>query len=98
MLFSSIRPKFAWADKGLVLMSLRRYEESIDCFNKALELGIDDISGMLTFKGNALFSSRRFQEAIECYDKALEMNRDNPIVWEKKGTVTLQYWRIPWEL
>ena len=73
--------------KGLALDSLGRYEEAIECFDKALEIDAND-SRIWNAKGSILGNLGRYQQAIECFDKALEIDANNNTLamLKSKGT------------
>jgi tetratricopeptide (TPR) repeat protein len=55
-----------------------RYEEAIECYDKAIEL---DPSNPIYWdaKGWALYYYlERYEEALKCYDKATKLNPKNP--------------------
>jgi len=63
----------AYNKKGLALNSLKREDEAIECFDKALDIDPGSASAWM-HKGNALDFSGRHKEALMCYDKALEID------------------------
>jgi len=75
-----------WNNKGNALNKLKRYEEAIECYDKAIELNPNN-PDYWNIKGNALMKLKRYEEAFECYDKAIELNPNNPIYWHIKGLV-----------
>jgi tetratricopeptide (TPR) repeat protein len=74
-----------WNNKGGSLSSLGRYQEAIDCLDKALEID-PRYAYAWTNKGACLRSLGRYQEAISCYDKALEIDPRNATAWNNKGS------------
>jgi len=59
-----------WINKGISFATLKRYEEALDCYDKALQT--DSQSPVIwDNKGNALLGVGRYEEAVGCYDKAL---------------------------
>ena len=75
----------AWSVKGRVLAGFGRYEEAIECFDKALEIKPQSMSISLGEKGEAFLYLERYEEALECFDKVLEINSYNPMVLIMKG-------------
>ena len=60
-----------WHKNGLTLSDMGRYEEAIECYDRAIKLDPEDDSTWNN-KGIALDSLGHHSEAIECYDKAVE--------------------------
>ncbi len=98
----ALDPKFdpAWHRKAYALLQLGRYEESIQCCDKAIALlpadakGGQDNSGYSfssrwRVKADALAKLDKDKEAIKCYDKSLEISwehdNDIPFMLAKKG-------------
>ena len=73
-----------WFNEGYDLYNQGRYEEAIECYNKALEID-PDYGDAWNNKGIVLDDLGRYEEAIECYNKALEIDPDNAYVWNNKG-------------
>jgi len=67
-----IREKDAieWASKGHDLYALGRYEEAIQCYDKALQIK-PNFAGAWSNRGVTLDEIGQFEEAIKSYDKAL---------------------------
>ncbi|MFN3527557.1 MAG: tetratricopeptide repeat protein [Candidatus Altarchaeaceae archaeon] len=73
-----------WNRKGLELKNLKKFEEAIKCYDKAIELDPNYLEARNN-KGVVLSLMEKFEEAIKCYDKALEINPNIPEVWNNKG-------------
>ena len=85
-----INPKdpFAWLSKGNVLDKLEKYQEAIECYDKALEIVHNTDErwwGLWYNKGHSLKKLGENQKAIDCFDKALEINPRNTDTWYNKG-------------
>ena len=67
------------------LKDLQRYEEAIECYDKAIELNPDNPE-YWNKKANLLYKLDEvsFEEILKCYDKAIELNPKNPEYWENK--------------
>jgi tetratricopeptide (TPR) repeat protein/tRNA A-37 threonylcarbamoyl transferase component Bud32 len=76
--------EWEWSNKGVSLNSLGRSEESIRCFDKALEINPTDHQTWSN-KGVSLNSLGRSEEAVRCCDKALEIDPTNHKAWNNKG-------------
>jgi len=64
-----------WKLKGNDFVLEKKYEEALECYNKALELGPDDPKD-LTGLGNCFSSMKEYVRGLECYDKALKIDPD----------------------
>ena len=73
-----------WNNKGFSLNSLGRYDEAIDCCNKALEIDPQEANAWYN-KGCSLGSLGRYDEAIDCYNKALDIYPRDAHTWGIKG-------------
>ncbi|HAF23021.1 MAG TPA: hypothetical protein DCK93_08950 [Blastocatellia bacterium] len=74
-----------WSNKGGSLESMRRREDAIVCYDKALAIDPHYAPALIN-KGNALDVLGRHKEAIVCYDKALETaSRCADYAWGNKG-------------
>ncbi|MCD6387429.1 MAG: tetratricopeptide repeat protein, partial [Methanophagales archaeon] len=60
----------AWNNKGVALSKLRRYEEAIECFNRALKINQNDAEAWNN-KGNVLDELGKYEEAVELKGKAV---------------------------
>jgi predicted O-linked N-acetylglucosamine transferase (SPINDLY family) len=65
----------AWSNKGAVLYALKRYDEAIAHYDKAISLKPDYHKAWAN-KGNTLSELKHYQEAITHYDKALTLKPD----------------------
>lgn len=59
-------------EKGTRLLEDGKYDEALECFDKALSLDPKNTHAW-NQKGVALRSLGRYDEAIECFNKALEI-------------------------
>jgi superkiller protein 3 len=81
----------AWIGRGTVLAKLGRLNESIDAFDKSIELNPQAAVFAWLSKGEALNKSKRYDEAVKAYDKAIEqcpLDAMKPMgaeTWYKKG-------------
>lgn len=86
----SLNPKnvFTWINKGQCLGNLNKYEEALECANKALELEPKSaLANAFTWhnKGFYLYKLKRVEEAIECYDRSLTLDSNYAPAWYNKG-------------
>ena len=56
-------------------MKLDRHEESLECYDKVIEIN-SDADYAWGAKGDALYMLGRHEESLECFDKAIEINSD----------------------
>ena len=73
-----------WFNKGHTLYEQGRFLESIDCYNKAIQINPHYVDAYNN-KGLGFFMLNRYQEALDCYSKALEINPTSKRVWFNKG-------------
>ncbi len=62
------------------------YGESIECYDKAIEIN-PEYSSAWNNKGNALDEQGKLERAIECYDKAIEINPEFDIAKNNRRIV-----------
>jgi tetratricopeptide (TPR) repeat protein len=70
--------------KGNTFDELKKHEEAIACFDKAIELDPKDASAYIN-KGVALGNLKKYEEAIACYDKAIGLDQKNVNAYINKG-------------
>ena len=63
---------------------MSRFEESIDCYDKAIQLNPNQ-ANTFNNKGNCLAKIKKYQEAIDSYDKAIELNPKYAMAYYNKG-------------
>jgi tetratricopeptide (TPR) repeat protein len=73
-----------WIHNGADLYSLGRYDEAIECYDKALELNPQDADAW-SGKGGCLMTMGRYEEAVNYYNTALEINPQHTMAWSGKG-------------
>ncbi len=81
-----------WNAKGNILSELERTEEALACYEKALELCLEETpdANMWNRKGNALMELERFEEALGCYEEALKLENNNDTFVCNKGVAFLE--------
>ena len=75
---------YSLIDKGNYLYSRGFYKESLEWFNKALNIKPDDTVA-LGGKGNSLRMLGRYEESLEWLDRALEINPNEVFALSGKG-------------
>ena len=59
------------ANKGSALLQLKKFEEALRCYDKALEIYPN--ATIWNSKGSLLYQLGMYSEAIRCYNKASEI-------------------------
>lgn len=77
---------FAHINLGIALQNLRRYNEALASFDRALAIKPNDAEAYLK-RGNILQDLQRYEEALESYDKALALRPDHAMVYNNRGNV-----------
>ena len=66
----------AWNNKGVISTKLGKYNEALDCFDRALKLN-SHVSNIWLNRGIALVKMNEFEEAMDCFDRALQLDPHN---------------------
>ena len=66
----------AYLNRGGILMSRKRYEEALGCFDSAIRIN-QNYGDAYCNRGNALEELKRFDEALASYDAALAISPKN---------------------
>jgi len=79
-----------WVDKGTTLLQLKRFEEAIVCFDKALKLEskINEPKAWAG-KASALLYLEKYEEALACFNNSLEIDPGKFRAWYGKGFLLL---------
>ncbi|MBW4658915.1 MAG: tetratricopeptide repeat protein [Drouetiella hepatica Uher 2000/2452] len=81
------RPKLIhglFSNLGRLLIGAERYQDSLDCYEKAFELAQGNAVSFFG-QGFALKNLERYKEAIESYQKAIELDPKLVQAWSSKG-------------
>jgi tetratricopeptide (TPR) repeat protein len=73
-----------WVEKGRCLNSLERYDEALECLEKAIEID-SNYARAWANRGDVLESLKRYDEALVSYDRAIELDEYDPWHWAKRG-------------
>ena len=84
----------AWTDRGWTLGLLGKYQEAIDCFDKAIMINPENLKA-LRGKGSVLGRLEKYEEAIDCFDKAIMINPNDYGIRKSRGTA--YYWLEKYE-
>jgi tetratricopeptide (TPR) repeat protein len=68
--------KKKFLNNGAKLLNQEKYEDSLECFDKALKLDPNYADAWYN-KGFTLFNTGNYQDANECFDKFLEIDPEN---------------------
>ena len=60
-------------NRGNALKNLKRYDEALDAFDKALAIN-PDLDGAWLGRGNVFFDLKSYDQALAGYEKALAIN------------------------
>ena len=76
----------AYTTKGYILYNQEKYEESIKCFNKAIELDekVEETSNFY-FTGLAFYMLKKYKKAIEYLNECLKSNPQDIDAYYFKG-------------
>ncbi|MEG4113154.1 MULTISPECIES: tetratricopeptide repeat protein [unclassified Microcoleus] len=73
-----------WVEKGRCLNSLERYDEALECLDKAIESD-SNYARAWAHRGDVLDNLKRYDEALVSYDRAIELDEYDPWQWAKRG-------------
>lgn len=73
-----------WYNMGEIFLDSGRYNESINAYNKAIELN-QSFEDAWIHKGNAYLKLSQYNKTVECYKRAMELKRPDAKVWHDKG-------------
>jgi hypothetical protein len=76
----------SWAEKGYLLIKLKRYEEALPALEKATELKPDSAEAWF-MKSGVLYELKRYDEAITAVDKAIQLRPNEPAFRQGKQTI-----------
>lgn len=72
-----------WCLRGDALSRIGKYEEAIECYEKALDID-PEYKNAWVEKGRTLDILEKAEDAIKCFEKALELDPNDPNVWINK--------------
>lgn len=73
-------------NRGKTLASLKRYQQAIGAYQRAIELKPDYVEAWKN-KGDVLYNMKKYQEALDAYDKAIQIKPDYVEAWNGRGIV-----------
>jgi len=76
---------FAYANKGVALDNLQRYEEALAACDQAIRL---DPNNALAYNGKAsiLIDLQRYEEALVAFEQAIRLDSNNAFAYNGKGS------------
>jgi tetratricopeptide (TPR) repeat protein len=74
----------AWFLEGNALYDQRKYEESLDAYNKAIQLEPGNGS-IWSNKGCVLYDLERYRDSVDACDEAIRLDPTDAIAWINKG-------------
>jgi len=75
-----------WMGKGVALYKLSEYEQALEPYKKAIDLGPESVSLDSTIgTADMLMMLERYDEAINYYESAISLTRNNSKLWNSKG-------------
>ena len=73
-----------WSNKGISLGNLGRYDESVRCFDRMLEIDPRQANAWYN-KGHSLGNLGRYDESVRYFDRALAIDPRHAGAWYSKG-------------
>lgn len=73
-----------WYNKGVALDSMSKYNESIQAYDKVIEIDPNYFNAWYN-KGVVLDNWGKYEEAVQVYAKAIEINPKDSDAWHNKG-------------
>ena len=73
-----------WYEIGEAFLNAGKNNDSIEAFNKAIELNLS-YSAAWKQKGNAFLNLSRYNDALMCYEKAIEIDPEYAYAWNNRG-------------
>lgn len=83
-----LKEEASWNNDGVKLSKLGKFEEAIECYDKAIEINSNFFLAWAN-RGLALFNLKRYEEAIECFDKIIDIEPRDFQGYENKGKALL---------
>jgi tetratricopeptide (TPR) repeat protein len=71
-----------------LLTATERYEDSLNCYQKAIELDSSDVSTFIG-QGLAFFNLKRYEDALESFSKAINLDDKSVDAWINKGATLI---------
>jgi tetratricopeptide (TPR) repeat protein len=75
-----------WSEKGRCLNRLKRYDEALECLDKAIEID-SNYARAWAYQGDVLDDLKRYDEALKSLDKAIALDENDKLSWHGRGYV-----------
>jgi tetratricopeptide (TPR) repeat protein len=75
-----------WVEKGHCLNRLKRYDEALECLDKAIESD-SNYARAWANRGDVLDNLKRYDEALVSYDRVIELDANYKWAWCNRGNV-----------
>jgi tetratricopeptide (TPR) repeat protein len=75
-----------WLEKARCLHHLERYDEGLECYDRAIELDANDQLAR-ALRGYLLNNLKRYDEALASFDRAIELDGNHKLAWAYRGDV-----------
>ncbi|MEO9028848.1 MAG: tetratricopeptide repeat protein [Ktedonobacteraceae bacterium] len=79
-----LKTKQDWLNEGNALYNLKRYEEALDAYNRAIALD-PNFANAYNNKGAALNGLKRYEEALDAYNRAIALDPNFANAYHNKG-------------
>ncbi|NEO87927.1 MAG: tetratricopeptide repeat protein [Spirulina sp. SIO3F2] len=76
----------AWSNRGVSLRRLKKYEEAIAAYDKAIEIELNS-SFAWNNRGGVLMELERYQDALESVEKAIQIDPNNANAQRRYQTI-----------
>ena len=73
-----------WIRKGIFSFSLTKYEEALECFERAIEIDQKYAYAWIN-KGVSFYQLGKYNGALECFERAIEIDQKYAYAWINKG-------------
>jgi tetratricopeptide (TPR) repeat protein len=74
------------------LIAMECYEDSLNCYQKAIEIDSSDVSTFIA-QGLAFFNLKRYEDALESFSKAIDLDDKHVNTWTNKSATLINLQR-----
>jgi len=72
---SGLPPGYPWVHKSYIFADLKRYDEALECSDKAMEIAPDEFYSP-DCRGYVLLAMENYEDALEWFNKSIELNSE----------------------